>query len=87
MSPAERAFSIKRALMQSLADCGSFAVTELALREQAAIKIDHLRPTVAEIDGIMKRIEQDRLFVALPSERGVKMQITDAGLLWLAAHA
>lgn len=86
MTTAERTFLIKRALLRALADCGSYAVTESALVEAAAIKIDHLRATTAEIDAQLRAIDADRLCVALPTERGRKYKLTDAGALWLAEN-
>ena len=84
MTPAERNFLIKRAVLRALADCGTYAVLEGALVEAALIKVDHLRPTTAEIDDQLRAIDSARLCVALPTERGRKYKITAAGLLWLA---
>lgn len=87
MTPADRAFLIKRAVLRALEDCGDFPVTEAALREHVTIKIDHLRPTTAELDAVFRSLDTLRLVVALPSERGPKFRLTDAGRLWLAEHA
>jgi hypothetical protein len=86
MNATERAWVIKRALLRALDECGKYAVPESALVESALIKIDHLSPTTAEIDAQLRVIGTERLSVSLPSERGTKWQINDAGRLWLAAN-
>jgi len=87
MNAPERTFLLKRALIQSLADCGSYPVREESLRDQATLKVDFLQPTTAELDAALRTIDTERLTVALPTERGRKLQLTDAGRLWLAANA
>jgi hypothetical protein len=83
----ERGFMIKRALLRALAECGIYALPESALIESVSIKIDHLRPTTAEIDAQLKASDTERLCVSTNTERGRKYQITDAGSLWLAANS
>lgn len=83
----ERHFQLKRALLRALEECGAYAVTETPLVEAARLKVDHLRPTVAECDAALRDIETARLGVAVPSERGRKWKLTDAGRLWLAENA
>jgi|GEM_PF-5865211 len=86
MSPGDRAFLIKRALLRSLADCQGYPVLELPLRESCEVKIDYLQPTTAEIDAAIRAIDIDRLCVAVKTERGRKFDMTDAGRLWLAQN-
>ncbi len=86
MTGTERLFQIKRAVLRALADCSGFAVREEVIREQTLLKIDFLQPTTAELDMVLNNVDADRLSVALPSERGRKLQITDAGRLWLAQN-
>ena len=87
MTTTERTFTIKRALLQILADCGNFAVREDSLRDNLSLRLDYLSPTTAEIDAGLRAIDIERLAVALPSERGRKLKLTDAGRLWLAENA
>lgn len=87
MNAADRKFLIKRALLRALDDCAGFPATETAVREAAGIKVDYLRATVAETDAALAEIETDRLATALPSERGRKFSLTDAGRHWLAQNA
>lgn len=86
MTAAERIFQLKRAVMRSLADCAGYPVREELIREQAAIKSEYLQPTTAELDMVLNHVDAERLSVALPTERGRKLQITDAGRLWLAQN-
>ncbi len=87
MTPPDRRFLIKRALLRALADSRGYPLLDSALRDAAEIKVDFLRPTMAEIDEQLRIIETERLAVAVESERGRKFQLTDAGTLWLASHA
>lgn len=87
MSPGDRSFLLKRAVLRALEDCGEFPIGETALREAAALKVDHLRPTVAELAASFFAVEQAQLAVALTTERGRKYRLTDSGRLWLAEHA
>ena len=87
MTATDRTFLIKRALLRVLADCLGYAVTESALREACSIKIDFLRATTAEVDAQLRAIDAERLAVSLPTERGLKFKLTDAGQLWLAENA
>lgn len=86
MTSAERSFLLKRALLRALADCAGFPALDTAIREAALIKIDYLRPTTAELDAQFAAIDTERLAVALETPRGRKLQLTDAGSLWLAAN-
>lgn len=87
MTPAERAFTIKRALLRVLSDCLGYAVLEQAVRDAAELKIDHLKPTVAEFDAQLRTIETERLAVVVNCERGRKYKLTDTGTAWLAENA
>lgn len=86
MTPLERKFHLRRAALRSLDDCAGYLCPEAALRESVAIKADYLRPTVAELDAVLRDIEADRLATALPSERGHKWSLSDAGRHWLAQN-
>ncbi len=86
MTPIERKFHLRRAALKSLDDCGGYPCPETALRESVAIKADHLAPTVAELDAVLAALQADRLATALPSERGNKWSLTDAGRHWLAQN-
>ncbi len=84
MTATERTFLLKRAVLRALADCRGFAVLETALHEAVAIKVDHLQPSTAEIDAALRTVDTERLSVGIPTERGRKVKLTDAGNLWLA---
>jgi len=86
MTPLERKFILRRAALRSLDDCGSFPCPESALRDSIGIKADHLAPTVAEVDAVLRGIQNDNLATALPTERGNKWALTDGGRLWLAQN-
>jgi len=86
MNAAKRTYLIKRALLRTLAECGDYPVIEEAVREQAEIKLDFLQPTTGELDAGLKDIDANRLASALPTERGRKLQLTDAGRHWLAQN-
>lgn len=87
MNATDRTFFIKHAFLRALQDCGAYPVREETLREQAVLKVDYLQPTTAEMDAVLRTIDADRLAVALPSERGRKLKLTDAGRLWLAENS
>lgn len=82
----DRKFLLKRALLATLLDADGYPLREEALREHAQIKVDYLRLTTAEIDAAVREIDTARLATSLPTERGRKFQITDAGKLWLAEN-
>ena len=86
MTPAERTYQLKRAVLRALDDCGGYVVREEVVRDQAALKVDYLAPTTAELDAALRTIDEERLAVALPTERGRKLGLTDAGRLWLAQN-
>jgi DNA-binding PadR family transcriptional regulator len=87
VNTTERTFFIKRALLLALEECGEKPVQESALRMSIEVKVDFLEPTTAEIDTVLRAIDRDRLCVSLPSERGPKYRLTDAGRLWLAENS
>jgi len=86
MNATERTFFLKRAVLRALDECRGYAVPESALRESVGIKVDHLAPSTAEIDAALRTADAERLSVAIPSERGPKLKLTDAGRLWLAEN-
>lgn len=87
MNATERHFQLKRAALRSLADCGGYPVREESIHEQTSLKADFLQPSTAELDAVMRELDAERLSVALPTESGRKLKLTDAGRLWLAEHA
>jgi hypothetical protein len=86
MTALERKFHLRRAALKSLDDCGSYPCLASALRTSIEIKADYLTPTVAELDEVLRTIQSDQLATALPSERGHKFTLTDAGRHWLAQN-
>lgn len=86
MNATDRTFFLKRAVLRALDECSGYAVPESALRESVAIKVDHLAPSTDEIDAALRTVDTERLSVAIPSERGPKLKLTDAGRLWLAEN-
>jgi hypothetical protein len=86
MHPTERKHLLRRAALRSLDDCGPYLCPEDALTYSISIKAEHLDPTLPEMETVLRGIKADRLATALPSERGRKWSLTDAGRHWLAQN-
>jgi len=86
MRPNERKHHLRRAALRSLDDCGPYLCPEDALVDSTSIKAEYLAPTLTEIKAVLQGLEADRLATALPSERGPRWSLTDAGRHWLAQN-
>jgi hypothetical protein len=77
-----RQHTTDRAVVRVLKDALGFLVPAEALQDACSVKLDHLKPTVAEIGEAIRHAERSGRVLGLTTETGTKYKLTEAGEAW-----
>lgn len=78
----ERQHQIDCAIVRSLREVNGRLVVLPALRFSVERKLDHLRPSTAEIDEAVRYQDREGRILGIAAETGTKYKLTEAGEAW-----
>lgn len=78
----ERQHQIDCAIVRSLREANGRLVVMPALRFSVERKLDHLRPTTAEINEAVGYQDREGRILGVGTETGTKYKLTEAGEAW-----